>query len=101
MFEYLAYKFGIYIHKPLEIESYKSDFRTFEWKYLLCQDLTSVQLRHAEKKFNMLAYLPWYSDRQAVANNVDPDQTQINTASAQGLHCLFTIQQFLDTSIKR
>ena len=39
-----------------------------------------------------------YSDRQTLANSVNPDQTQQNTASDQGLHyCLHylpLIQQF-------
>ena len=35
-----------------------------------------------------------YSDRQACANSVDPD----DAASHQGLHCLPLIQQFLDTT---
>ena len=35
-----------------------------------------------------------YSDKQARANSVDPDQTPQNAASNQGLHCLPLIQQF-------
>ena len=35
-----------------------------------------------------------YSDRQAWANSVDPDQTPQNAASDQGLHCLSLTQQF-------
>ena len=31
---------------------------------------------------------PNYWDKQACANNVDPDQTPQNAASDQGLHCL-------------
>ena len=31
---------------------------------------------------------PKYSDRQACANSVDPDQTPQNAASDQGLRCL-------------
>ena len=31
---------------------------------------------------------PNYSDRQAYANSVDPDQTPQNAATEQGLHCL-------------
>ena len=38
-----------------------------------------------------------YSDRQAWANSVDPDETPQNAASHQNLHCLPLIQQFLDT----
>ena len=43
-----------------------------------------------------------YSDRQAWANSVDPDQTPQNAASDQGLHCLKIIQQFFfsDTSVE-
>ena len=37
-----------------------------------------------------------YSDRQAWANSVDPDETPQNAASRQGLHCLLLIQHFLD-----
>ena len=37
-----------------------------------------------------------YSDRQAWANSVDPDETPQNAASHQGLHCFPLIQQFLD-----
>ena len=37
-----------------------------------------------------------YSDRQARANSVDPDEMQQNAASHLGLHCLPLIQQFLD-----
>ena len=39
-----------------------------------------------------------YSDRQAFANSVDPDETSQNAASHQGLHCLSLIYQFLDTT---
>ena len=35
-----------------------------------------------------------YSDRQAWANSAEPDQTQPNAASDQGLHCLPLTQQF-------
>ena len=35
-----------------------------------------------------------YSDRQTLANSVEPDQMPQNTVSAQGLHCLPLIQQF-------
>ena len=38
-----------------------------------------------------------YSDRQAWANSIDPDEISQNTASHQGQHCLPLIQQFLDT----
>ena len=34
---------------------------------------------------------PKYSDRQASANSVDPDQTPHNAASDQGLRCLILI----------
>ena len=40
-----------------------------------------------------------FSDKQAYANSVDPDQTPQNAASDQGLHCLPPIQQFLEASI--
>ena len=39
-----------------------------------------------------------YSDRQAWANSVDPNETPQNAASHLGQHCLPLIQQFLDTS---
>ena len=39
-----------------------------------------------------------YSDRQAWANSVDPDETPQNAASHQGLHCLPLIQQVLYTT---
>ena len=39
-----------------------------------------------------------YSDRQAWANSVDPDETPQNEASHLGLHCLLFIQQILDTT---
>ena len=35
-----------------------------------------------------------YSDRQAWANSVDPDEMLQNAASHQGLHCLSHIQQY-------
>ena len=35
-----------------------------------------------------------YSERQAWANSVDPDQAPQNAASDQGLHCLPLIKQF-------
>ena len=38
---------------------------------------------------------PMHSDRQAKANSVDADQTPLNAASDQGLHCWYIIQQFL------
>ena len=37
-----------------------------------------------------------YSDRQALANSVDPDQMPQIAASDQGLHCLPPIRQFID-----
>ena len=39
-----------------------------------------------------------YSDRQAWANSIDPDETPQNAASHLGLHSLTLIQQFLDTT---
>ena len=39
-----------------------------------------------------------FSERQALANSVDPDETPQNAASHQGLHCLPLNQQFLDTT---
>ena len=39
-----------------------------------------------------------YLDRQAWANNVDPDETPHDVASYQGLHSLPLIQHFLDTT---
>ena len=38
-----------------------------------------------------------YSDRQARANSIDPDEIPQNAASHQGLHCLPQIQQLLET----
>ena len=35
-----------------------------------------------------------YSDRESLANSVDPDQTPQNTASDQSLHCLPLVQSF-------
>ena len=47
---------------------------------------------------NMLYHIyPMYSDRQAWANGVEPDEMLQNAASHQDLHCLTLIQQFLDT----
>ena len=40
-----------------------------------------------------------YSDRQAWANIVGPDEMLQKAASHQGLHCLPLIQQFLDTTL--
>ena len=39
-----------------------------------------------------------FSDRQAWANSLDPDETPQNAASHLGLHCLPLILQFLDTT---
>ena len=39
-----------------------------------------------------------YSDRQAWANSIDPDETPQNAASHLGLHCLPLNQQYLDTT---
>ena len=39
-----------------------------------------------------------YSDRQAWANSLDPDETPQNAASHLGLHCLPLIKQLLDTT---
>ena len=39
-----------------------------------------------------------YSDREALANSVDPEEMPQNVASNQSLHCLPLIQQFLDTT---
>ena len=41
-----------------------------------------------------LSYFSTYSDIQARANMLDPDQTPQNAASDQGLHCLPLTQQF-------
>ena len=35
-----------------------------------------------------------YSEKQALANSAEPDQTPRDAASDQGLHCLPLIQQF-------
>ena len=43
-------------------------------------------------------FYPLYSDRQAWANSVDPDQTPHSVVSDQGLHCLSLIYQVFDTS---
>ena len=40
-----------------------------------------------------------YSDRQAWANSIDPDEMPQNAASHLGLHCLPLIQQFLDITL--
>ena len=40
-----------------------------------------------------------YSDRQALANSIDPDEMRQNAASHLGLHCLPVIQQFLNTTM--
>ena len=42
----------------------------------------------------ILPELLFYSDGQARANSVDPDQTPQNAASDQGLHCWPLTQQF-------
>ena len=42
-----------------------------------------------------------YSDGQVGANSVDPDETPLNAASRQGLHCLPLIKQLLDTTLDR
>ena len=44
-----------------------------------------------------LFYTLKYSNREAWANCVDPDQMLQNSAFDQGLHGLPLIQQFLDT----
>ena len=38
------------------------------------------------------------TDRQAIANSLDPNKTLQNRASDQGLHCLPIIQHFLHSS---
>ena len=48
-------------------------------------------------KSDYLIYLK-HSDRKALANIVDPDQTPLNAASDLGLQCLPLIQQFVSTS---
>ena len=40
-----------------------------------------------------------YSDGQAWANSIDPDEMSQNVVSHQGLHCLPLIQQFLDHTL--
>ena len=42
-----------------------------------------------------------YSDGQVGANSVDTDETPLNAASRQGLHCLPLIKQLLDTTLDR
>ena len=39
-----------------------------------------------------------YSDRQALANSVDPDETPQNAAYHQGPHCLALVQLSPDTT---
>ena len=43
--------------------------------------------------FRLKPYYPKYSDRQALVNSVDSDQTPQNAASDQGVYCLPLIQQ--------
>ena len=38
---------------------------------------------------------PKFRDRQAWENSAEPDQTPLNVASDQGLHCLPLMQQYL------
>ena len=45
-------------------------------------------------KWRLYRNKPKYWDRQAYANSVDPDQTPLNAASDQGLHCLLLVQQY-------
>ena len=40
-----------------------------------------------------------YSDRQAWANSVDPDEAPQNVVIHQGVHCLVFKQQFLDQTL--
>ena len=56
------------------------------------EDPQHVFLKGLDKKYQCHIYLR-YSDRQAWANSVDPDQTSQNVASDQRLHCLSVIKQ--------
>ena len=40
-----------------------------------------------------------YSDRQALANSIDPDEMKQNATSRQGLHCLPLIRQRIDSTL--
>ena len=74
-------------------------------KIILFQELeTKWNFTGSQVPHLMIVSIPYtvfyhmYSDRQAWANSVDPDETPQNAASHLGLHCLQLIQQFLDTT---
>ena len=53
------------------------------------------EVRRITNKYHIY---PTYLDRQAWANNVEPDQIPQDVISNQGLHCLQFIQQVLERS---
>ena len=57
-----------------------------------------VLIRHFKTVHHVYRIYHMYSDRQAWANSIDPDETPQNAASHLDLHCLPLIQQFLDTT---
>ena len=54
-----------------------------------------VDERKKNKKYHIYHM---YTDRQASANSVDPDEMPQKAASHQDLHCLRLVQQFLETT---
>ena len=62
------------------------------------KNMNDISYQHNDKKKNIYRIYHMYSDRQALANSIDPDETPRSAASHLGLHCLPLIQQFLDTT---
>ena len=53
-------------------------------------DLFKIK-RKQMRPYIFLSY-PKYSDKEARASSADPDQTPLNAASDQGVHCLPLVQ---------
>ena len=66
-------------------------------EYNLYEILSPKFLEKIQENINCSIYRisHMYSDRQAWANSIDPDETPQNAASHLGLHCLPLMQQFL------
>ena len=70
--------------------------RQFAWN-VKAYFLVKLEKKRQHRVLNYRIY-HMYSDRQAWANSIDPDETPQNAASYLGLHCSPLIQQFLDTT---
>ena len=86
-------------HFAAELEKKKKclKLRKLDWNIFFFKLSKHIFMKTWKKKITTYRIYHMYSDRQAWANSVDPDEMPLKAASHQGLHCLPPIQQFLDT----